>query len=138
MLRTATGVGGRFSSGNAALRGLLRRAGRFARPPASAEGFQAATPRRGAPCGGRDASHGYQRRLKGSKRQRRAEGEAPSALPMEGATRAPIIGGVAEWTMAAVLKTVIRKDRGFESYPLRPFHTQKNGTRLPRCHTPRI
>ncbi len=28
-------------------------------------------------------------------------------------------GGVAEWLKAAVLKTVRRKPRGFESYPLR-------------------
>ena len=30
-------------------------------------------------------------------------------------------GGVAEWPKAAVLKTVTRKGRGFESYPLRIF-----------------
>ncbi len=30
-------------------------------------------------------------------------------------------GGMAEWTMAAVLKTVTRKGRGFESLSLRQF-----------------
>ena len=33
-------------------------------------------------------------------------------------------GGVAEWLKAAVLKTVVRKYRGFESYSLRHGHTQ--------------
>ncbi len=63
MLRTAAGVGGRFPSGNAALRApaVLRTALRFARLPASAEGVQAATPRRGGGSigfadGGGDAS----------------------------------------------------------------------------------
>ena len=31
----------------------------------------------------------------------------------------PIVGGMAEWLKAAVLKTVVRKYRGFESYFLR-------------------
>ena len=31
----------------------------------------------------------------------------------------PLIGGMAEWLKAAVLKTVERKFRGFESYSLR-------------------
>ena len=30
-------------------------------------------------------------------------------------------GGMAEWLKAAVLKTVVRKYRGFESYFLRQF-----------------
>ena len=34
-------------------------------------------------------------------------------------------GGMAEWFKAAVLKTVVRKYRGFESYSLR--HTISNG-----------
>src|SRR3990172_6477953 len=33
--------------------------------------------------------------------------------------KAAFHGGVAEWLKAAVLKTVRRKPRGFESYPLR-------------------
>lgn len=33
-----------------------------------------------------------------------------------------VLGGMAEWFKAAVLKTVVRKYRGFESYSLRhPF-----------------
>ncbi len=40
--------------------------------------------------------------------------------PFDLSGRAPNLnGGVAEWPKATVLKTVIRKDRGFESYPLR-------------------
>ena len=35
-------------------------------------------------------------------------------------------GGMAEWFKAAVLKTVVRKYRGFESYSLR-----QNNTKLP-------
>lgn len=31
----------------------------------------------------------------------------------------PLHGGMAEWLKAAVLKTVVRKYRGFESYSLR-------------------
>jgi hypothetical protein len=34
-----------------------------------------------------------------------------------------IQGGMAEWFKAAVLKTVVRKYRGFESYSLRHFLT---------------
>ncbi len=34
-------------------------------------------------------------------------------------------GGMAEWFKAAVLKTVVRKYRGFESYSLRHTHTVK-------------
>ena len=114
MLRTATGVVRRFSSGNAALRGLLRRAGCFARPPASAEGVPsreaalegeapAALPLEGATrapvinsCGGQDASHGYRCRWRVFKPRSGAEGEAPAALPMEGATRAPVINSCGE------------------------------------------
>lgn len=33
----------------------------------------------------------------------------------------PLHGGMAEWLKAAVLKTVVRKYRGFESYSLRQF-----------------
>ena len=33
-----------------------------------------------------------------------------------------ITGGMAEWFKAAVLKTVVRKYRGFESYSLRHFN----------------
>ena len=36
-------------------------------------------------------------------------------------------GGMAEWSKAAVLKTVERKFRGFESYSLRQFLTRKTG-----------
>ncbi len=36
----------------------------------------------------------------------------------------PPHGGMAEWLKAAVLKTVVRKYRGFESYSLRHGHTQ--------------
>ena len=36
-----------------------------------------------------------------------------------GGDASPSNGGVAEWPKAAVLKTVNRKVRGFESYPLR-------------------
>ena len=37
-------------------------------------------------------------------------------------------GGVAEWLKAAVLKTVVRKYRGFESYSLR-HDAMKQATR---------
>ena len=37
-------------------------------------------------------------------------------------------GGVAEWSKAAVLKTVERKFRGFESYLLRHFFYMTNPT----------
>ena len=33
-----------------------------------------------------------------------------------------LLGGVAEWFKAAVLKTVVRKYRGFESYLLRQLN----------------
>ena len=33
-------------------------------------------------------------------------------------------GGMAEWFKAAVLKTVVRKYRGFESYSLRQPHLE--------------
>ena len=36
----------------------------------------------------------------------------------------PNAGGMAEWLKAAVLKTVVRKYRGFESYFLRHICTQ--------------
>ena len=36
-------------------------------------------------------------------------------------------GGVAEWSKAAVLKTVERKFRGFESYLLRQMKLRRNG-----------
>lgn len=42
-------------------------------------------------------------------------------FPKQGFFRYSGIGGVAERSKAAVLKTVERKLRGFESYPLRQF-----------------
>ena len=41
--------------------------------------------------------------------------------------KAAFPGGVAEWLKAAVLKTVRRKPRGFESYPLRQEKNQGIG-----------
>ena len=38
-------------------------------------------------------------------------------------------GGMAEWFKAAVLKTVVRKYRGFESYSLRHENTQNASRR---------
>jgi hypothetical protein len=38
-------------------------------------------------------------------------------------TAHPCLGGMAEWFKAAVLKTVVRKYRGFESYFLRQNKT---------------
>ena len=44
---------------------------------------------------------------------------------MDGPVYSPVYnGGVAEWPKAAVLKTVIRKGRGFESYPLRHIQSK--------------
>ena len=39
-------------------------------------------------------------------------------------------GGMAEWFKAAVLKTVVRKYRGFESYSLRHFYQNGEMTEL--------
>jgi hypothetical protein len=35
------------------------------------------------------------------------------------------VGGMAEWFKAAVLKTVVRKYRGFESYSLRQKSSER-------------
>jgi hypothetical protein len=49
-----------------------------------------------------------------------------------------IFGGMAEWFKAAVLKTVERKLRGFESYSLRHVEDVDENTWVIRFYHPRV